>query len=119
MRIKARSKKIEDLKDYLVAEHERLSQEIQGLVIRGQQSSGYGNHMADDASATFEQENSVTLRTSLVGRLSDVVSALGRMDHGSYGLCQTCGESVDPARLKALPSAGLCYKCQSRADDRI
>ena len=119
MRIKARAKKIEELKDYLVAEQERLSQEIQGLVIRGQQSSGYGNHMADDATATFEQENSVNLRTSLQSRLSDVVAALSRMDHGTYGLCQVCGESVDRARLKALPSAGLCYKCQSRAEDRM
>ena len=119
MRIKARSKKIEDLKDYLVAEHERLSHEIEGLVIQGQQSSGYGNHMADDATATFEQENSVTLRTSMESRLSDVAAALSRMDHGTYGLCQVCGESVDPARLKVLPSAGLCYKCQSRAEDRM
>ena len=118
MQVKARSKRIEDLREYLHAELLRLRHEITSIATEGQESTGYGNHMADDGSASFEQAKSVALRSGLEGRLFDVQSALNRMENGTYGFCQLCGQHVDPARLKAIPSAGLCYKCQSHVDSR-
>ena len=117
MQVKARSKKLEDLKEYLLTERDRLRQEIALQTVHGHESAGYGNHIADDATATFEQAKSVALRRSSERRLADVEAALSRMDHGTYGICQRCEGRIDPARLKAMPSAGLCFKCQSRADE--
>ncbi len=49
-------------------------------------------------------------------RLLQVEMALARLDAGTYGLCQQCGELIDPARLEILPAATLCVSCQRRAE---
>ena len=42
--------------------------------------------------------------------------ALDRLEDGSYGVCLECGEDIAPKRLKALPWAELCIKCQESSD---
>lgn len=44
--------------------------------------------------------------------LSDIDSALRRIDHGTYGCCQRCGEPMSRRRLTALPMASQCGSCQ-------
>lgn len=45
--------------------------------------------------------------------LSQVATALRRMEEGSYGLCQDCGEAIDQRRLLALPATPYCTACQT------
>jgi DnaK suppressor protein len=45
--------------------------------------------------------------------LDQVVAALRRVDEGSYGTCEDCGEAIDARRLRALPSTPFCTACQS------
>jgi DnaK suppressor protein len=54
----------------------------------------------------------VDLRT-----LERVVRALRRLDAGTYGLCAWCDESIEPARLAALPEAAECVDCVRFADE--
>jgi DnaK suppressor protein len=54
----------------------------------------------------------VDLRT-----LESVVRALRRLDAGSYGICCSCDEPIEPARLTALPEAAECIDCVRFADD--
>ena len=51
-------------------------------------------------------------------RLRDTRAALERIQDGSYGFCEECGEAISPARLRALPWAALCIRCQEAADCR-
>lgn len=46
--------------------------------------------------------------------LAEVEAALNRMDRGTYGVCESCGESIPDARLRALPWARYCLKCAER-----
>jgi DnaK suppressor protein len=48
--------------------------------------------------------------------LAQVEDALVRFDQGAYGVCERCGQQIDPARLKALPYATLCMSCQQRLE---
>ncbi|MDP9115271.1 MAG: TraR/DksA family transcriptional regulator [Acidobacteriota bacterium] len=48
--------------------------------------------------------------------LSDVREALARFDTGEYGLCEDCEESISPRRLRAIPWARTCVKCQEARD---
>jgi DnaK suppressor protein len=50
------------------------------------------------------------------GLLAEVKQALDRMDQGQYGDCQDCGETIDAARLDAVPWATHCLGCQDRAE---
>jgi DnaK suppressor protein len=42
--------------------------------------------------------------------------ALHRLDDGTYGICEDCDEPISPARLRALPFARRCIKCQEQAE---
>ena len=45
--------------------------------------------------------------------LSQVVAALRRVEDGSYGSCEDCGEAIDERRLRALPATPFCTACQT------
>lgn len=45
--------------------------------------------------------------------LKQIVAALRRMDAGSYGQCEDCGEPIDERRLRALPATPFCTPCQA------
>lgn len=106
------------LKKRLEEERVRLREQISQLTIGGQDHPGYSNHMADDASEVFEQAKNLALRQTLERQLEHVEEALERFERGTYGYCLDCGEEIDPARLKALPSASLCIDCMGRREGR-
>ena len=117
MEIKARSKKITDLKAYLEVEGERLRKEIaRSYITTDEQRAGYGNHMAETATVAFEQARNVGLKRTQEWLLVQVEDALKRIADGSYGTCQHCRKAIDSARLKALPTASLCLSCQEHAE---
>lgn len=110
--------KRELLKERLEEQRARLQGEISQLTIGGQEHPGYGNHMADDATEVFEQAKNLALRQTLERQLEQVKKALERFERGTYGECLDCGEEIDFARLKAIPSASLCIDCMQRRERR-
>ena len=104
------------LKASLEAERERLVGQLQQLPVSGKKNLGYSTHMADDASAACDQARDLALRDNLERTLKQVEKALHRFDNGAYGVCESCGGSIDPARLRALPHATRCLGCQRRLE---
>ena len=47
-----------------------------------------------------------------------IQAALARIDAGTYGLCDTCGETISAARLMVMPMARRCVRCQERLEHR-
>jgi len=43
--------------------------------------------------------------------LNEVEQSLARLDAGTYGRCEECGEPIDDARLAELPTARRCGAC--------
>lgn len=85
--------------------------ELEELAEHPSYKLGLGNHQADDASAAFDQAANLALRQNAERLLALIDQALERMDAGTYGYCVTCGDPIDPARLKALPYAPHCFRC--------
>jgi DnaK suppressor protein len=104
----------EALHSFLTEERGRLEAVIAQIEAEGGPNLGYGNHMADDASEAFEQAKDLALRQNAEKVLAQVKEALERFERGTYGICQQCRQEIDPARLKALPYANLCLRCQQR-----
>jgi DnaK suppressor protein len=104
------------LKQRLEDERARLIDEIGQFRIAGRDNLGYGNHQADDATDAFEQAKELSLLQNSERVLAQVEAALARFGQGVYGLCEQCGQQIDPARLKALPYASLCMSCQQRLE---
>jgi DnaK suppressor protein len=109
--------RLERLRKALLEEKASLEEEVANLTATSQESTvGLGNHMADDATAAFDQATAVSLRRGHVRSLDEVNAALERMDEGTYGVCDRCGEAIDFARLKAMPQATLCLSCQTMVE---
>jgi DnaK suppressor protein len=109
--------RIERLRNSLLDEQEKLRLEITHAAATSDDVHvGLGNHMAEDATAAFDQAAAVSLLRGKERTLDQVDGALERIDAGTYGVCERCGEEIDFARLKAIPQATLCMNCQKLAE---
>ena len=80
--------------------------------------SGYTYHMADVASDNYDREFSLGLATNERNSLYELEDALKRIEDGSFGLCDACKGPIAKIRLKAVPSARLCIKCQEKREKK-
>lgn len=69
---------------------------------------------SDRSHSTQERSRLISVVEALRSNLADVDRALGRIDAGTYGSCERCGEPIDPARLEARPWALLCIECKQK-----
>src|SRR4051794_41571834 len=65
-------------------------------------------HLADLGTAQYMQELNATLFENEEYIRLEIREALGRLDRGTYGLCERCGQSVLEERLEALPYTRYC-----------
>jgi RNA polymerase-binding transcription factor DksA len=98
------------------SERARLEQELgraqeelalikQKLLEKGDFGLGQG------ASTVYEWEINLALRESAEAKIKSIQVALDRLDQGDYGLCEACGQQIDPDRLEILPHTTLCVQC--------
>ena len=89
---------------------------ISQILPRPNATVGVSNHMADDGTAAFDWASGLALQQQLEHRLRRVDHALSKFEQGTYGYCENCGQPIDFARLKALPDARSCLKCQRKRE---
>jgi RNA polymerase-binding protein DksA len=80
--------------------------------------SGFDEEYADAGTATFERERDLSIENNVKDLLQKIDRALGRIDAGTFGLCERCGKPIEKARIKALPYANLCIK-DAQAESRL
>ena len=69
--------------------------------------------------ATAESDRAFTLRIRDRERrlIRKIQSALQRIDDGTYGICDECGEEIAIPRLKARPVTRLCINCKAKQEE--
>ena len=70
---------------------------------------------ADGGRTAAERGQTITLVRELRSSLGDVERALRKLDDGTYGLCERCGNPIGADRLEAIPWARLCITCKQAA----
>jgi DnaK suppressor protein len=75
-----------------------------------------GNHLADSGTTAYDQASDLALRRQIERRLQRIEHALKKFATNTYGYCENCGEPIDFARLKALPDARFCLRCQRQRE---
>jgi DnaK suppressor protein len=68
-------------------------------------------HMADLGTDSYEIDNIIGLVDSERKILIEINDALGRIEDGTYGICEGRGEPIPKQRLKAIPWARYCVAC--------
>lgn len=77
-----------------------------------------GDDQADAGAKTFQREHELALTQNARDLLDRTESALARIEAGTYGICESCGQPIGKARLQAFPRAVLCVACKQREERR-
>lgn len=72
--------------------------------------------IGDVAQVAERQDFELGNRERVAQRITQLTAALQRVEDGSYGTCERCGEQIQPARLDAIPEAPLCRDCQEEVE---
>jgi DnaK suppressor protein len=96
------------------AELSRLEQDHASLVQASLSSNADDEHDPEGATIAFEREQLVSIMTRVRQTVTDLRQALSDLAEGTYGICASCGEPIDPARLEVRPQARLCIACARR-----
>jgi DnaK suppressor protein len=102
--------------DGLLAEIARAETQIADRL--GDTSEGAGDDQADAGAKTYEREHELALTYNARELLAQNERALHRIDAGTYGVCESCGNAIGKARLQAFPRATLCVTCKQREERR-
>ncbi len=107
------------LRSHLEAERKRLVEELEQMGASAnsrderREGSPFGKR-EEEASEALELEKRLVLEKRVRDELASVEHALHKFDDKTYGLCDKCGQPIDPARLEALPQASLCMNCKAQ-----
>ena len=103
--------RLESERKHLIEELEQLKASV---LQAGEQRQGDPFGKRDESGMeSLELDKCLALQKQIIDRLSEVEHALHKFEEGTYGLCDACGQPIDPARLEALPQASLCLSCKA------
>ncbi len=92
----------------LAVERDRLEAQIAALEPGG--GSDFDDNFADSGQVAAEQGENMVLAQQLRAELDEVERALAKLDDGTYGKCETCGEQIAAPRLEAMPATRFCIQ---------
>lgn len=110
--LKVLRSRLENERKHLNKESEQLKANIRPAGDR-REGSPFGKR-EEEATEALELEKRLSLEKRIREQLAEVEHALHKFEEGTYGLCDSCGQSIDPARLEALPQATMCLDCKAQ-----
>ena len=93
-------------------------QEIELSGLMRDAGDGAGHDQADLGATSFERDHELTVLSNERDKLAQIERALARIDDGTYGVCESCGNPIGKMRLMAFPRATLCMTCKQREERR-
>ncbi|MFF4797498.1 TraR/DksA family transcriptional regulator [Streptomyces sp. NPDC001351] len=114
---------VEEARAELLSEMERLREEISSSesAVAGlmrDSGDGAGDDQADTGTKNITREHELALAANAREMLTQTERALVRLDAGTYGLCENCGNPIGKARMQAFPRATLCVECKQKQERR-
>ena len=100
---------VEQVRRQIEQEIQATCTEIDRLDERLKLKGDYGLGRGDPT--VYSWERNLARQEGARGKLKKLEAALQRMEEGTYGICETCGQAIEPQRLAALPIATLCIAC--------
>ena len=97
-----------EIRAELEREREHLRGQLGELVPGTDTSLTFDENFADSAQVAAELGENLTLAAALREQLADVEGALARLENGTYGRCQECGDVIGADRLEAMPATPFC-----------
>jgi DnaK suppressor protein len=86
----------------------RLREDFSGVVDATRDANSDDEHDPEGQTIAYERSQTGALIRQAEQHLLEIDAALDRVDAGTYGTCETCGQPIAPARLEARPTARVC-----------
>ncbi|HET8766494.1 MAG TPA: TraR/DksA C4-type zinc finger protein, partial [Pedococcus sp.] len=117
------AKELRDIRSEIEADVAHLRREISAaeadlVGLMRDAGDGAGDDQADAGAKTFEREQEISLANNAREMLEQNLHALERLDNGTYGVCESCGNPIGKLRLQAAPRATLCVTCKTKQERR-
>ena len=78
-------------------------------------AQGFGKRIGDGTVEAVSRLTDIGVGRSVEAKRVRIQRALQKLDEGSYGICDSCGQPIMAARLRAMPSSVVCVPCADRA----
>jgi DnaK suppressor protein len=97
----------------LRAEQADLQQRVGRFAAKPERGSSlsFGKRVGDGTIEAVDRLNQIGVAKRLEARLERVDRALEKLEDGTYGTCDACGDAIDPRRLRAAPESTVCVSC--------
>jgi RNA polymerase-binding transcription factor len=115
------TERLAEVKERLLDRKRRLWLEVKDQ-LKSNIGDGYQEMLAtardeeDQATVSLMAETNLTLLGPKRQELEAIEEALLRLENGAYGLCEVCGQPIEPRRLEIMPEASLCRNCASQRE---
>ncbi|MGW7073322.1 TraR/DksA family transcriptional regulator [Streptomyces sp. NPDC054855] len=114
---------VEEARAELQSEALRLGSEISSSEdalagLMRDSGDGAGDDEADTGTKNITREHEMSLAANAREMLEQTERALERLDAGTYGICENCGNPIGKARMQAFPRATLCMDCKQKQERR-
>ena len=115
---------LDQLKKRLLAEKEDLLNSLNNIGKKSVRNANpedfdadypeYGDKDDDNAAEIATYSDQLSLESELEEMIGNIDMALKKIDNGTYGKCEVCGQDIGDERLQALPTARLCIDCKKK-----
>jgi DnaK suppressor protein len=104
---------LEAIRQDLEARRDLARERLAVLASRPERGSalGFGKRVGDGTTEAVSRLTDIGVGDSLERVLARTERAVAKLDDGSYGMCDVCGDPIPSGRLRALPDAVLCLRC--------
>jgi DnaK suppressor protein len=98
-------RRVRELETELAALTERPTDPVGNL--------SFGKRIGDGTTEAVERINTTAAARSVAASLADTERALAKLDEGTYGTCDRCGDPIPQERLDARPWTATCVRCSA------
>jgi len=110
-------KTIAKFKKILLKEREQIVGEVKQIVESSKEMGQDGiQDIGDEAANIYNKQVLLSLNENERMRLQEVDESLDRIENGTYGICEECGESIGLKRLEVRPVAKYCVPCKTKLE---
>jgi len=111
-----REKKIQDIRKKLIAQKEALLEEAEEALSKLPGQTVFPD-LGDQATAETERSFMLRLRGRERRLLKKIENAIERVEQGTFGICDRCGNEIDIRRLEARPVTTMCIDCKIQQEE--
>lgn len=110
-----REGKILEIRKSLVQQRETLLAEA-GIKMNSPSDETIFPELGDQASAEINRNFMLRLKERERKLIKKIDKAIEKIDSGTYGICDTCGQEISIKRLEARPVTTMCIECKTEQE---